>query len=141
MPTVLSSMNIFHSTLFAGPSFNATADPGTILSVLFGSYTFSNLFPQSTTVSFGIAAITGLLVLFGVTFSIFTKSYTPVVIGITGFLIFPFIMDVAGMIYSNALTYHSNSLMLLITVVIAGFIVLAIITLLEMVINQPETSD
>jgi uncharacterized membrane protein YczE len=141
MPVVLSSMGIFHDPLFDVTSFNATADPGTILSVLFGSYTFSNLFPDSTTVGFSIAAITGLLVLFGITFSIFTKSYTPIVIGITGFLVFPFIMDVAAMIYSNALTYHSNSLMLLITVIIAGFIVLAIITLLEMVVGQPETSD
>jgi hypothetical protein len=141
MPVVINAMGIFPSVVFGVSTFNPTSNPTDLINFIFPTHTFINIFGGDIYIAeFTVVTITALFVAYGLTFSIITKSFMPLIIGIVGFMMFPVLLDVAAMIYGSAQPYGSNSLMLFITTIIAGFIVLGIITLLE-ITSQGDVSD
>jgi hypothetical protein len=138
IPAVISAMQIFPVSSSVNNleyGYDANTDVFGLLSLMVQPSSIGNgihivLGPIDYTLSiqFTLTAIIGLLVVV----SLARSSSTPAIVaGIIGVLVIPFIIDVGWTFKKHADMYNSAPLTLMIVAIIAGLVVLGIITVLE----------
>lgn len=144
IPAVITSMGIFPNTVFdnLGFNFSSTDDAMSIFSDLMFPFPIDlSAIPGVGILHFTLAVGISAIIVIALFQALRIDAVPAFVAGITVFLVCPFILSVGYALASSTNAFNSSSVTLMMITIFVGFIVLAMITILESVSHSEDVSD